>query len=354
MSKSWEYGEDRSNIIIAPPSQTLKISGHRLSSVLGLNKYQTEFGAWSEITKLVKLPFEDNKYLNAGRVLEPKIIEYVGRTFPNVMSIKDYYGSSFSEYEYNNFKDDSKIFGGVIDAVSTKNDKKTIAMICECKTSGHPEQWKDNNVPVEYQLQGALYSYLKGLDRVLFACTFLDDIDYGRPEDVVVNEKNTIMVVKKLNDMIFEVDGQYLNIEGCIQYAKEWWNKYVETGISPEFDEIKDKEYLDIIRATDETKDSDLIDVCDKAINIALNIDELKEKSGINDLEKQLKSLETSIKNKMMEDETSSCGAYKLTKKVTNKFNEKAFAEKEPALYNAYCEENESYTLTKNKKKEEL
>lgn len=350
MSKSWEYNVDKTNIIIEPPKQTLRISGHRLSSVLGLNKYQSPFGAWVEITKLAKLPFEDNKYLNAGRVLEPKIIEYVGKQFPNVMSIADYYGASFKEYEYNNFKDDSNVFGGVIDAVSTRDDKKTIAMICECKTSSHPEQWKNGNVPVDYMLQGALYSYLKGLDRVLFACTFLDDVDYGRPEDVVVSDKNTILVVKKLDDMLFEVDGQYLNIKDCMEYAKQWWDAYVETGISPDFDEKKDKEYLDIIRATDETKDSDLLDVCDKALEIALKIDELKETSGINALEKRLKLLETSIKNKMMDDEISSCGKYKLTKKISNKFNEKAFAEKEPTLYNAYCEETESYTLTKNKK----
>lgn len=350
MSKSWEYNIDKTNIIIEPPKQTLRISGHRLSSVLGLNKYQSPFGAWVEITKLARLPFEDNKYLNAGRILEPKIIEYVGKQFPNVMSIADYYGSSFKEYEYNNFKDDSNIFGGVIDAVSTRNDKKTIAMICECKTSGHPEQWTNGNVPVDYMLQGALYSYLKGLDRVLFACTFLDDIDYGRPEDVVVSEKNTILVVKRLADMIFEVDGEYLNIEGCIQKAKQWWDAYVETGVSPKFDEKLDKEYLDIIRETDKTKDNDLLDVCEDALGISLKIDELKETSGINALEKRLKSLEASIKNKMIEDGTTNCGAYKITRKVTNKFNEKLFAETCPKQYDEFCEEIESYTLTKDKK----
>lgn len=350
MSKSWDYDESRKRIIISPPKQTLRISGHRLSSILGLNKYQSPFGAWVEITKLAKLPFEDNKYLNAGRVLEPKIIEYVGKSFPNVMSIKDYYGASFTEYEYNNFKDDSKIFGGVIDAVSTANDKKTITMICECKTSGHPEQWRNGNVPVEYLLQGALYSYLKGLDRVLFACTFLDEVDYGRPEDVVVSDKNTILVVKRLKDMLFEIDGEYYNIEGCMQLAKQWWNDFVESGISPEFDEKQDKEYLDLIRATDKTKDNDLLSVCDEALNLAIKIDELKETSGLNALEKRLKLLETSIKNEMIELGAEKCGAYKLTRKVTRKFNEENFAQLHPTAYEEFMEEKESYTLTKNKK----
>ena len=161
------------------------------------------------------------------------------------------------------------------------------------------------------------------------------------------------MVVKKLKDMIFEIDGEYYNIEGCMELAKEWWNNYVMTGTSPSFNEEKDKEYLKLIRATDAAKDNDLYDVCEDAISLALKIDELKEKSGITALEKRLKLLETSIKNKMIDSNISNCGSYKLTKKVTNKFNEKLFAENENKLYNNYCEEVESYTLTKNKKKEE-
>ena len=61
MAKEWRYGESGKNIILSePPKQRLRITGHRIASVLGLNQYQTPFGAWCEITKLVKLPFEDN------------------------------------------------------------------------------------------------------------------------------------------------------------------------------------------------------------------------------------------------------------------------------------------------------
>lgn len=353
MAKLWDYNEDKSRIIIDTPKQRLRITGHRLSSVLGLNKWQSPFGAWAEITKLVKLPFEETKYTKFGKIVEPKLIKYVSERFPNVKSIEEYYGNIFKEYEYNNFKDLSDVFGGVIDAVSTRDDGKTIAMICECKTSSHPEQWANDNVPVDYLLQGALYSYMMGLDRVLFVCTFPQDIDYANPENYKVTDNNTKLVVKKLDDMLFEIDGRYLNIKDCMQYAQEWWDAHIESGISPKFDETIDKAYLDIIRSTDETKDNKLIDVCDKALNIAKEIDDLKKKYKITDLEKELKTLESSIKNKMIEKEMSMCGSYKLSKKVSNKFNEKMFADKEPTLYKAYCEETESYTLTKNKEKDE-
>lgn len=352
MAKTWDYGEDKKRIIIDPPKQRLRITGHRIASVLGLNKYQTPFGSWVEITKLAKLPFEDNKYTLAGKALEPKIIKYVGTKLPNIVSIEDYYGNNFKDYAYNNFKDDSDRFGGIIDAVSTLNDKKTITALVECKTSSKPQEWTNGNVPVEYLLQGALYSYLKGLDRVIFACTFLEDNDYNHPEELEVNDKNTIIVIKKLEDMVFDINGELLNIEGCMKYASDWWDKYIETGISPKFDEKKDKEYLDIIRATDATKDNELDDVCGKAIDLARTIDMLKKDTGITDMEKELKALETSIKNKMIEEDILTCGDYKLSKSTKNKFNEKLFAEENETLYNKYSEITESYTLTKNKKKE--
>lgn len=265
----WTYSEDRKNIVINPPKQRLRITGHRISSILGLNKYQTPFGAWAEITKLVKLPFEDSKYTLFGKAVEPKLIDYVRNVYPNVMSIEEYYGNVFEEYQYNNFKDDSDVFGGVIDAVATRDDKKTIAMICECKTSSKPQEWKDNNVPIDYLLQGALYSYLKGLDRVLFICTFPKDIDYANPENYVVDETNTTMVLKRLSDILIPIDGEYKNIEQIMEYGQEWWDKYIESGISPEFDETKDKQYLDIIRASKPCEDNDLEDVCTSAIELA-------------------------------------------------------------------------------------
>jgi predicted phage-related endonuclease len=347
MAKSWNYNEDKNGIIIEPPSQRLRITGHRLSSVLGLNKWQSPFGAWCEITKLVKLPFEDTKYTIFGKVVEPKLIKYVSERFLNVVSIEDYYGVLFKEYEFNNFKDISNVFGGVIDAVSTKADKKTITMICECKTSSNPQDWRDGNVPVDYLLQGALYSYLMGLDRVLFVCTFPEDIDYAHPEEYEVTDKNTILVVKRLEDMLFDINGKYLNIQDCMIKAEEWWNKYIETGISPTFDEKKDKEYLDIIRATDAVKDSSLSEVCLQAFKLAQEIKALKISSGIADKEKELKLLEASIKQEMMDKDVVQCENYKLTPKVTYSFNETSFQEEHEDLYKEYLEEKTSYTLTK-------
>ena len=360
MAKEWKYGENNKNIILSePPKQRLRITGHRIASVLGLNQYQSEFGAWAEITKLVKLPFEDNKYTIFGKTVEPKLIDIVRKKFPNVFSIEEYYGNNIERYKWNNFIDDSEVFGGIIDAVGTKEDKKTLTMIVECKSSSKPQAWENGNVPVDYLLQGCLYSYLKGLDRVLFICCFAQDLDYNHPEEFVPDETNTIMVVKKIKDVVIEMpNGEMITFQQAIDYCEEWWKKYIETGISPEFDEKKDKEYLDIIRASQPINDDSLEEIFDRAVALEEEIENKKEKLGINELEKTLKTLKDNIKKGLIDslqdgEMSTSCRSYKLTGSVKKKFDEKGFAKEHPNTYEKYCNESIEYRLGKIKVEEE-
>ena len=202
-------------------------------------------------------------------------------------------------------------------------------------------------------LQGAEYAKLKGIDRIIFVCSFLKDDDYNHPENFKVTDENTTIVIKKLSDILVEIHGEYYNIDGLFDIATSWWNRFIETGISPQFDEKTDKEYLDIIRATDATKDEELEDVCKKAYDLNITIKNLKEDVGIDALEKQLKNYETAIKAKMIESDLATCGNYKLKKTIKSKFDETAFKKDYEDLYIKYSEETESYTLTKNNQKEE-
>ena len=356
MAKEWSYGENNKNIILSePPKQRLRITGHRIASVLGLNQYQSPFGAWVEITKLAKLPFEESKYTLFGKAVEPKLIDMVRKKFPNVMSIEEYYGNNIDRYKWNNFIEDSNVFGGIIDAVATKDDMKTLTMIVECKSSSKPQAWGNNQVPIDYLLQGCLYSYLKGLDRVLFICCFPQDLDYNHPELFEPDETNTIMVVKKIKDVLIPMpNGELITFQQAIDYCTEWWEKYVDTGISPEFDEVKDKEYLDIIRTSKPINDTSLEDLCDRAKELVDEINALKENSGINSKEKELKVIENSIKeglfNNLGEGETKiSCKQYSLNGTIKEKFNEKKFAQDNPKVYEKYIEKELTYRLSKSK-----
>ena len=350
----WSYTDDRKRIVIDAPKRTKKITGHRFPSVLGLNKYQTPFGAWCEITGLVRLPFEGNKFTEAGRAIEPKQIDYVRTKFPNIKSCEEYYGNSFKEYQYSNFKDLGRIFDGVRDFVSTKNDGVSITMVGECKTSSKPQDWENNNVPIDYLCQGMLYAYLDKLDKVLYVTSFLQPMDYNDPTKYIVTEDNTKLTVKKLNECYLPLPtGEYGTIELAIDYCEEWWKQYVESGTSPEFDETLDKEYLDIIRKSKPSNDTTLEVLCLEGVNLAKQIADLKVSSGLKSLEADLKLIEASIKQVLMEKNLDSCGKYKLSRKVDMVFDEKLFEKEHQNVYNKYCVEKVSYKLSKDLKEEE-
>lgn len=348
----WHYSEDRKHIELEqPPKQHKLLTGTRFASCLGLNPYSSPFQIWCECTKLVVPPYEETMYTRAGKIIEPKQREYVSKTFPNIKGPEEYFGNAYEIYRWNFFDDKFKPYGGLWDAVSTKSNGKDIAMVVEFKTANSAAKWVDGP-PIYYLMQGALYAKMLGLDKVLFVASFLSPMDYAHPEEFVPNETNTTMIVKKLKDIVLEVDGEYLSFDELYDKGLDFWNNYILTGISPEFDEKLDKEYLDIIRASKPSNDNDLTTMCVEAIKIAKEIKSLEISSGIKVKKDELKVLEDAIKKVMIDSNLDRCDKYKLKRDVKLKFNEKALEKDNKALYNKYCEESISYTLSKDLKEE--
>ena len=350
---NWRYSEDRKHIELEqPPKQHKLLTGTRFASCLGLNPYSSPFQIWCECTKLVTPPYEETMYTKAGKIIEKFQREYVSKTFPNIKGPEEYFANAYEMYRWNFVDEKYKPYGGLWDAVSTKNNGKDIAMVVEFKTANSAAKWVDGP-PIYYLMQGALYAKMLGLDKVLFVASFLSPMDYAHPEEFVPDETNTIMIVKKLKDIVVELNGEYLSFEELYQKAFDFWNRYVVTGISPEFDEKRDKEYLDIIRASKPTEDNDLITVCAEAINLAKEIKELEITSGLKAKQDELKVLEKCIKDKMINENIEVCDKYSLKCNKKLKFNEEKFANENEKLYNKYVEETTSYTLNKNLKEEE-
>lgn len=350
----WIYSENKKQIILnKKPTRFKYLTGTRLAGILGLNPYTTPFQIWCECTRLVTPPYEETIYTKAGRIIEPLQREYVAKKFPNIVSPEEYFGEVFEQVRWNFFREDQKPFAGCWDAVSTKDNKRDIMMVVEFKTASDPRKW-DNTIPIYYELQGALYAKLLGLDRVLFVASFLDKLDYAHPESFIPNEDNTIMVVKKLSDIVIELNGEYLSIDETLEKAKELWQTYIETGISPEFDEKLDKQYLDIIRTSQPINDTSLEDLCDRASEIEDEIAKLYANSGIESLEKELKTIKENIKKGLMDslkegELKASCKQYKLSGTKSIKFDEKAFKADHPKEYDKYSTESVTFKLSKTK-----
>jgi len=232
-------------IIDTPVTNPKKITGTRFASIFGLNPYSTPFQIWAEITHTWEAPFEDTKYTLAGKAIEPKQAEYIRNTYtPDIVYPKDMFGENYFNVTHGNFFTD-EIFGGMWDYLEQKDGETKC--VFEMKTTGKSKadtEWGHGKIPEYYALQASLYAWLLNVDKVVMVATFLDAKagDYDRPEDFVVSDINTKLVEFKVSERYPDFENQY------ILPAIKWWDTYVLTGESPEFDPIKDADILRVLQ----------------------------------------------------------------------------------------------------------
>lgn len=327
------------------PRKPKKITGTRLASILGLNQWNTPFQMFCEITKAYGKPFEDNIYTTAGKVIEGKLIQYLkDRYFLKIKSAEEVYGADFFSKTRGDFYDEDAVFGGMWDA---KGDN----CIVEIKTTKRAEDWL-GDAPLYYKLQASLYAYLSNVDDVYLVCAFLSDKDYASPESFVPARANTIVKHFKVSEEFPTFYQDY------ISKALLWWKRHIIEGVSPDFDEDKDAEYLQALRTKFITIDD---------TNISYMLAELEEdQKSLDIIKAEMKALEDKVKKskealkKYMQkqfgkDDTKcviSGGTYDFTLSKTFKSDiDKKLMEKD-GLLDKYTVQKVSYTLT-NKRKDE-
>lgn len=238
------------------PKKFKKLTATKFATVLGLNAWNTPFSAWAEITKVYEKPFEESIYTKAGKVIEPKIINYLKKVY--FMDIKDpteVYGPDYFKKTWGDFFPNQDIVGGMWDALGD-------TFVVEIKTTKRAEDWK-NSVPIYYKLQACLYAYLLGFDDVIVTVSFLKDEDYENPENFEPSILNTKIYEFKLSEEIPDFEERYF------KPAIKWWNDHVVTGISPAYNGLKDGEILKALRRnTTKVGDQEISDVLSRDLKI--------------------------------------------------------------------------------------
>lgn len=281
---------EENRLQVAPPKRTKKITGTRFATILGLNPWSTDFEMWCAITKTFELPFEDTIYTVAGKTIEPKQAEYMKKSYGmELISPTDRYGADYFNKTWGDFFPDNSHLGGMWDYLGVDEDGN-VDTVLEMKTTKRIEDWQDD-VPEYYALQAALYAYLLGVDNVIMVASFLDEKDYADPSKYVPNIKNTITVE-------FKVSERYPDFAKKVQYVEEWWEKHIDTGISPCFDEKKDAEILKALRTHNLTPDTDIEALIKEAEGLKAEVD--KATAAISDKEKRLKEVNEIIKEHAM------------------------------------------------------
>lgn len=327
------------------PKKPKKLTATRFATIMGLNAWATPFSAWCEMTRTYEEPFEDNIYTTAGKVIEPKICEYLrSRYFMDIKSPTDVYGPDYFKKTWGDFFGSVEALGGMWDFIGDD-------FVVEVKTTKRVEDWRgvDGKVepPIYYKLQASLYAYLLGFDDVVMTCSFLQDKDYINPEAFTPDVNNTVVIEFKVSEAFPEFHEKY------VMPALDFWNDHVLTGISPEFDEKKDAEILKVLRKNvTEAESVDIAKLMAEGDKLRESID--KAKSKIADKEKRLKEIEDIVKKSMISqfrdgDKKVEIGTKKftwtLTKSERNSLDSTALKKDLPDVYGKYTKTTDVYSL---------
>ena len=258
---------DGNKIQIIPPKRPKKLTGTRFATILGLNPWSTPFEIWCEVTRTYQKPFEDTIYTIAGKTIEPKQAEYMKQTYfmSNLVTPTDIWGKDYFRQTYGDFFRESPVLGGMWDYLLYGKDGKPTTVL-EMKTSKRVEDWKDD-IPEYYALQAALYAYLLGVDEVIMVASFLEPKDYDTPEKFVCSGENTITRPFKVSERYPDFEKKY------VKPALKWWKDYVESGISPAFDERKDAEILKALRTNNLSPETDMAALVKEAEDLKAKLD---------------------------------------------------------------------------------
>ena len=340
-------------IKVDPPKKPKKLTATRFATIMGLNAWATPFSAWCEMTKTYEEPFEDSIYTIAGKVIEPKVCEYLrSRYFMDIKSPTDVYGADYFKKTWGDFFPDSEGLGGMWDFIGDD-------FVVEVKTTKRVEDWRgvDGKVepPIYYKLQACLYAYLLNFDKVVMTCSFLQAEDYLDPGAFVPSVHNTVVIE-------FNVSEEFPTFkESYIEPALKFWRENVLTGISPKFDEKKDAEILKVLRKNvTEAEDEDIAKLMAEADKLRASVE--KAEAKIADKKKRLKEIEDAVKKSMIGqfrdgDKKVEIGTKKytwtLTKSERSSLDSTALKKELPDVAKKYTKVTEVYTL-KTAEREEV
>lgn len=293
---------ENNRLKVDPPKKPKKLTATRFATIMGLNAWSTPFSAWCEMTRTYEEPFTDSIYTVAGKIIEPKICEYLRkRLFMDIKSPTDVYGQDYFKKTWGDFFPSVEGLGGMWDFLGDD-------FVVEVKTTKRAEDWLGVDgkpePPIYYKLQAALYAYLLGFDDVVMTCSFLEAKDYpidlgnGKYDESPAQAfeptvDNTIVIEFKVSEEFPTFKESY------IDPAMDFWRDHVLTGISPEYDEKKDAEILKALRKnTVEPTDEDVKKLIAEGDRLRVTID--KTEAKIADKKKRLKEIEDVVKKSMI------------------------------------------------------
>lgn len=268
--------------------------GSDIPTILGINKYKTQYELALEKTGLVEREFISNEYIKFGNVMEPQIRDYI-----NAVN-----GTNFIEETYIN--EEKKIRSNV-DGIDKEEN-----ILLEIKTHGATPTMR------VYEVQMQLYMYQSGAGVGWLAL-------YRRPKDFDVEFDADNLQIK-------EIERDEEQIEKILESVELFWERCELLRAKPDMDEV---EYM--------TTDNEMEFALAKLNNLAPALIEAKQR--LKQIEQQEKELKEYLYEQMEENDIKkmSTPLLNITRVLPSKskrFDSKSFKEHYPDLHDQYSKES--------------
>lgn len=268
--------------------------GSDIPTILGINKYKTQFELALEKTGIVEREFISNEYIKFGNMLEPSIRDYT-----NAIN-----GTNFIEETY---IDEEKAIRSNVDGIDKEEN-----ILLEIKTHGANPTMK------VYEVQMQLYMYQSGADVGWLAL-------YKRP-------KNFDTEFDADNLQIKEINRDEELIEKILESVELFWERCELLKLNPKMDEA---EYM--------AAGSELDVALAKLNNLAPAL--IEAKAQLKQIEQEEKELKNYLYEQMEENDIKkmSTPLLNITRVLPSKsmrFDSKAFKEEHPDLHEKYLTES--------------
>ena len=197
--------------------QTKTIGGTKASAILGVNKYQTAFGAWTQILHGSTVP--DNEAMSRGRRLEGPIAEVAGARL----------GLTLIEPP-----ELTKIFDGVFSASVDRFGfiDGELSSIVEIKTASSRVDFRE--VPKHYDIQVQHYMHLYNLDEAHLVALQADDSVFRLLSDADDVAHAINRDAARLHVFRIERDPAYAS--EAIPFLRAWFEKHIVGEVPPDAD----------------------------------------------------------------------------------------------------------------------
>lgn len=272
---------DGAQTVRAAVDKPRKLTATRFAAVLGMDEYKTQFQVWCDIMRLYKEDLSGNSYIAAGKILEPRIIEYLRERDTRfdtetveraVNKVKMQEGLCFDldsiveesiflsgadcntgeangtnsfvekvvrelgvtgnqivyltpdEYYGKRLQDcfyDNKIFGGIPDLYAV-NANSEIVQVLEIKTFSRFDKWI-NGAPIKYVCQGEFYAYMLCVDKFSIVGLWIGDCDISSLQELLYYRISPNNIVS----YDFSVSDRDEQISADMQKASAWYREYV-------------------------------------------------------------------------------------------------------------------------------